>query len=69
MCPTPCSVQTGSVAASGTATFTSEGQYAINLTADQTGKLPAGASSLNVAVSSKAVALPTFVTYQFVATK
>jgi peptide/nickel transport system substrate-binding protein len=59
----------GSVAASGDATLTAEGQYAINLTTDQTGKLPAGSASLNVAVASKVVAMPTFVTYQFVVTK
>ena len=59
----------GSMVASGDATFTAEGSYAINLTADQTSKLPAGSASLSVAVASNAVALPTFVTYQFVATK
>ncbi len=59
----------GSVAASGEATMTQEGQYSIDLTAAVTGALPAGSTSLSVAVSSKAVGMPTFVTYQFVVTK
>jgi len=59
----------GSVVASGDAKFKAEGQYTIDLTTDQTSKLPAGSASLSIAVASKAVALPTFVTYQFVGTK
>jgi peptide/nickel transport system substrate-binding protein len=59
----------GTIAASGDATMTAEGQYAIDITADVTGKLPEGPASLNVAVSSKTVSMPTFVTYQFVVTK
>lgn len=59
----------GNAAASGNATMTQEGTYTIDLTADVTGKLPAGAASLSVAVSSKAVGMPTFTTYQFVVTK
>jgi peptide/nickel transport system substrate-binding protein len=59
----------GTVAASGSATFTAEGQYTINLTTDDTNKLPAGAASMSVAVASKVVGMPTFVTYQFVVTK
>ena len=59
----------GTVAASGDATMTAEGQYSIDITADVTGKLPEGPASLNVAVSSKVVGMPTFATYQFVVTK
>ena len=59
----------GTAAASGTATLTAEGSYAIKLTSDVTSKLPAGSTSLSVAVGSKLVALPTFVTYQFVVTQ
>jgi peptide/nickel transport system substrate-binding protein len=59
----------GSTVASGDATMTQEGEYAIDLTPDVTGKLTAGSASLNVAVSSKVVSLPTFVTYQFVVTQ
>jgi peptide/nickel transport system substrate-binding protein len=59
----------GTVAASGDATMSAEGQYTIDITADVTGKLPEGPASLNVAVSSKTVSMPTFVTYQFVVTK
>ena len=59
----------GSVVASGTATMSQEGQYTIDLTPDITGKLTAGSVSLSVAVSSKVVALPTFVTTQFVITQ
>jgi peptide/nickel transport system substrate-binding protein len=59
----------GTVAASGDAKFSAEGSYTIDLTTDQTSKLTAGSSSLAVAVASKVVGMPTFVTYQFVATK
>jgi len=59
----------GSVAATGTAKLASEGSYTIDLTPDVTGKLTAGSVSLNVAVASKVVALPTTVTYPFVVTQ
>jgi len=59
----------GTVAASGDAKLAAEGSYTIDLTTDQTSKLTAGSSSLAVAVASKVVGMPTFVTYQFVATK
>lgn len=59
----------GSVVSSGEATMSQEGQYAIDITPDITGKLAAGSASLSVAVSSKVVALPTFATYQFVVTQ
>ena len=59
----------GSTVASGTATMAQEGSYGIDLTPDVTGKLTAGSITLSVAVSSKVVSIPTFVTYQFVATQ
>jgi hypothetical protein len=59
----------GTAVATGDAKMTAEGSYTIDLTADVTAKLPAGSSTLSVAVSSKVVALPTFVTYQFVVTQ
>jgi peptide/nickel transport system substrate-binding protein len=59
----------GSVIASGVATMSQEGTYTIDLTPDITGKLTAGSASLSVAVASNVVALPTFVTYQFVVTQ
>jgi len=59
----------GSAIATGDATMTAEGTYTVTLSADDSGKLPAGSASLSVAVASKTVSLPTFVTYQFVVTK
>ncbi len=59
----------GVVAGSGTATKTGEGAYSITLSTDVTGKLPAGAAKLSIAVVSKLVALPTFATAQFVVLK
>ncbi len=59
----------GSVAASGAATMTAEGSYTVDITKDVTSKLPAGSATLSVAVASKVVALPTFVSYQFVVTQ
>jgi peptide/nickel transport system substrate-binding protein len=59
----------GVVVDSGTATKTAEGAYAITLSTDVTGKLPAGAAKLSIAVVSKLVALPTFATAQFVVLK
>ncbi len=59
----------GSTVTSGTATMAQEGQYGIDLTPDVTGKLTAGSVTLSVAVSSKVVSIPTFVTYQFVVTQ
>jgi len=59
----------GSVVSSGEATKTAEGSYTIDIAKDVSAKMPAGATSLSVAVASKAVALPTFVTFQFVVTQ
>jgi peptide/nickel transport system substrate-binding protein len=56
----------GEINVEGNATLTEDGKAVIELTADQTAKLVAGSSVLSVAVSSKVVALPTFVNYEFV---
>jgi len=59
----------GSVVASGEATKTAEGSYTIDIAPAVSAKIPAGATLLSVAVASKTVALPTFVTFQFVVTQ
>ncbi len=59
----------GTKVASGDAKMAQEGSYTIDLTPDITGKLTAGTATLSVAVASKVVALPTFVTSQFVVTQ
>jgi peptide/nickel transport system substrate-binding protein len=46
-----------------------DGKYTITLTADQTSKLGAGANKLEVAVTSKAVSIPAFATFEFVTAK
>jgi peptide/nickel transport system substrate-binding protein len=56
----------GEVNVNGAATLTADGAAVIELTADQTSSLAAGASTLSVAVASKIVALPTFVDFEFV---
>jgi hypothetical protein len=53
----------------GEAKNVADGQYQVVLPADQTSKLDAGGSKLNVVVSSKVVSIPAFVTYEFVVTK
>ncbi len=58
----------GDIALSGPATITGDGTATVDLTADQTSKLVAGSNVLTVAIASKVVALPTFVTYEFVTT-
>ncbi|MCL7455523.1 MAG: ABC transporter substrate-binding protein, partial [Anaerolineae bacterium] len=57
---------TGALAATDLAEAVAEGQYAITLTADQTGALEAGSNKIEVAVVSKVVSIPTFGTYEFV---
>jgi peptide/nickel transport system substrate-binding protein len=59
----------GEMVADGEAEMVAEGQYEIVLTAEESANLDAGASRLTVAVSSRAVSLPTFVTYEFVAAR
>ncbi len=43
-----------------------DGKYTITLTADQTSKLEAGSNKIEVAVTSKAVSIPTFASFEFV---
>jgi peptide/nickel transport system substrate-binding protein len=57
---------TGALAATGVAENVAEGQYAIPMTADQTGALEAGSNKIEVAVVSKVVSIPTFGTFEFV---
>jgi len=57
---------TGTVVDKGDATMVSEGQYKVALTTDVTGKLTAGSNKLVVVVVVNPVAIPTFVTQQFV---
>ncbi len=59
----------GALAASGDAELVADGQYVINLSADQTGALTEGASKIEVVVVSKLVSIPTIVDFEFVATK
>jgi len=57
---------TGALAGTGVAENVDVGQYAITLSADQTGALEAGSNKIEVAVVSKIVSIPTFGTYEFV---
>jgi peptide/nickel transport system substrate-binding protein len=58
---------TGAVAATGDATAVEDGHYQVTLTADQTSKLPSGASRIEVAVVPIPVAVPSFTSLDFVA--
>jgi peptide/nickel transport system substrate-binding protein len=58
---------TGAVAAVGDATAIADGQYQVTLGADQTSKLPSGASRLEIAVVPIPVAVPSFTSLDFVA--
>jgi peptide/nickel transport system substrate-binding protein len=57
---------TNTVVDKGEATLVSDGQYTVTLTADATSKLTAGSDKLVVVVVVNPVAIPTFVTQQFV---
>jgi peptide/nickel transport system substrate-binding protein len=57
---------TNTVVNKGDATLVTEGQYTVALTTDITGKLTAGSDKLVVVVVANPVAIPTFVTQQFV---
>ncbi|MBW6455076.1 MAG: hypothetical protein K0A98_04245 [Trueperaceae bacterium] len=57
---------TGSLATSGDATLVAEGLYEFDLDASVTGALAVGSNRLEVAVSSKVVALPAFDSLEFV---
>lgn len=59
----------GSMVAQGDAEMVADGQYTINLSADQTAELTEGASKLEVVVVSKLVSIPTIADFEFVATK
>ncbi len=59
---------TGAVVKTGEATFVSDGNYQVVLTADDTKLLTAGSNKFEVAVVSNAVAVPTFASVQFVTT-
>ncbi len=55
----------GNVVATGDATMAEEGRYTIELTADQLGELGVGAARLEVAVTSKAVSIPSLSSVEF----
>jgi len=56
----------GVLAASAAATAVEDGHFTVVLTKEMTTKLEAGSNKLVVAVVSKTVSVPTFVTYEFV---
>jgi peptide/nickel transport system substrate-binding protein len=58
---------TGAVVDTGEATAVADGQYQVTLDADQTSKLQAGASRLEIAVVPIPVAVPSFTSIDFVA--
>ena len=43
-----------------------DGKYTVTLSAEQTAKLEAGSNKIEVAVTSKAVSIPTFASFEFV---
>lgn len=59
---------TGAVVEVGDASFASEGQYQVTLSADTTSKLPTGSARLEVAVVPIPVAVPAFTSLDFVVT-
>jgi peptide/nickel transport system substrate-binding protein len=59
---------TGAVVSTGSAVAIADGQYQVNLTADDTNLLTAGSCKLEVAVVSNVVAVPTFQSVEFVVT-
>ncbi len=58
---------TGAVVEVGDASFVSEGQYQVTLSADTISKLPTGSARLEVAVVPIPVAIPAFTSFDFVA--
>ena len=60
---------TGALVGTGKAEFVAEGEYSVTLSAELTAKLAEGAGKLEVAVSSKIVALPGLAALEFVAAK
>jgi hypothetical protein len=57
---------TGELAFTGGAGAVEDGLYQITLAADQTSDLESGANKIEVVVVSKAVAIPTFESFEFV---
>jgi hypothetical protein len=57
---------TGAVVEVGDASFASEGQYQVTLSASTTSKLPTGSARLEVAVVPISVAVPAFTSLDFV---
>ncbi len=58
----------GTLIASADATFVSDGQYQVVLSADVTDQLTAGGGKIEAIISSNAVGLPTFASFEFIAT-
>jgi peptide/nickel transport system substrate-binding protein len=56
----------GKLVTVGVATVVKDGQYEILLSADQTNQLQAGSNTMEVAVVSKMVSIPSFASFQFV---
>lgn len=56
----------GLLVLNGEAQLVTEGQYEATLTAAQLAKLPTGSAKIEFVVSSKAVAIPTFASFEFV---
>ena len=60
---------TGALIGTGDGELVADGQYSVTMSAELTGKLAEGAGKLEVAVSSKLVALPGLAALEFVAGK
>jgi peptide/nickel transport system substrate-binding protein len=60
---------TGTLVGTGDAVFVADGQYTVTLSADITALLTEGAGKIEVAVSSKIVALPGLASVEFIAVK
>ncbi len=60
---------TGEIVVGGEATPEEDGLWTITLSADDTSKLNVGASTIEVIVTPKAIAIPTFVSMQVIATR
>ncbi len=60
---------TGELVAQGAAEAVEDGMYAVNLTAEQTGKFTAGANKVTIVVVSKLLSIPGFESLDFVVTQ
>ena len=56
----------GNLVLNGQAEFVAEGQYSATLTTEQLAELPTGSAKIEFIVASKAVAIPTFASFEFV---